>query len=85
MFGHVTSYVYVRDNGVYGDGPPNMAVIPPGVLSNPLPLADHRFHLDLKIIRKGEVLISSDPGRQGYRNVCGLQAGIVSGPLAQRN
>ena len=63
-----------------------MAVISPGVLwDSRFPLADHRFHLDLKIISKGEVLISSDPGRQGYRNIGRLQAGIVSGPLAQRN
>ena len=82
---HVPGYVYVRGNGVYGDGPPNMPVISPGVRRNPLPLADHRFHLDLKIISKGEVLIPSKPGGQGYRNIGRLEARIVSGPLAQRN
>ena len=56
-------------------------MISPGVHRNPLPLADHRLHLDLKIISKSEVLIPSDPGRQGHRNIGGLQAGIVGRPL----
>ena len=47
--GHVTSYVYVRDDGIDGNIPPHVAMISPGVRRNSLPLADHRLHLDLKI------------------------------------
>ena len=72
--GHVTSYVYIRDDGVYWNFPPHVAMISPGVRRNPLPLADHRFHLDLKIISKSQQGSVGIPGASQAARVTAISA-----------